>query len=84
MKKLVRKLLKMVQNRNRLLKLVIGNLSNCVVHMVLERNIDNENIRKHYSREYNNSIEIAKKYRNKINPVNYCLREVEIKEISIS
>ena len=40
----------MAQNRNKLIGLLIGNISNAIVHEILGEAIDNENIRNHYNR----------------------------------
>lgn len=58
----------MAQNRNKLLDLFIGNMSNSVVHRILEKCIDNPEIAKRYVKESATSWEIAKRYREKINP----------------
>jgi len=68
----------MVQNRNKLIKLFIGNLSNSVVHEILEKAIDDENIRKRYDKESETSFKIAINYRNKINPAKTSLPEKDI------
>ena len=59
----------MTQNRNKLIALFIGNISNAVVHKILEEAVEDEVIRKYYDKELLNSIEIAKRYREKINPI---------------
>lgn len=71
----------MAQNRNKLIKLFIGNLSNSVIHEVLENAINNENIRKRYIKESEISFKIAIKYREKINPVSINLPEKDINYI---
>lgn len=58
----------MVQNRNKLIDLFIGNISNSVVHEILEKAVENEYLSKRYEKELTTSFEIAKKYREKINP----------------
>ncbi|MBS3122648.1 hypothetical protein J4434_07240 [Candidatus Woesearchaeota archaeon] len=65
----------MPQNRNKLIELFIGNISNAVVHEILTKAIDDENIRRHYDKELKVSFDTAKKYREKINPVNTTLPE---------
>lgn len=60
----------MSQNRNKLLSLFIGNLSNAVIHKVLEEAIDNQEITLKYESEIKNSFNLALKYREKINPIN--------------
>lgn len=60
----------MNQNRNKLVDLFIGNISNSIVHKILEKAIDEENIRKHYDKEFSTSLDIAKRYRERINPIN--------------
>lgn len=71
----------MTQNRNKLIDLFIGNLANAVIHKILEEAIEDEILRKYYNKELLNSIEIAKKYREKINPVNKALQEKDIEYI---
>lgn len=68
----------MAQNRNKLIDLFIGNMSNSIVHKVLEKAIDNEELSKRYNKELTTSLDIAKKYREKINPVNAPLPESDI------
>lgn len=51
-----------------MIDLFVGNVSNCVVHKILEKAINEENIRKHYDKEFLTSLEVAKRYREKINP----------------
>ena len=58
----------MNQNRNKLIDLFVGNISNAVVHEILAKAIDVDNIRKHYDKEFGISFVKAKEYRDKINP----------------
>ena len=77
----------MTQNRNKLIKLLIGNISNAVVHRILEKSITEQYISSKYNKELLNSMEIAKSYRKKINPVDKDLSEdirEEIKKSVIS
>ena len=60
----------MVQNRNKLIELFIGNMVNAIVHGILERAVSKEIIADKYRKELTSSFEIAKRYRKKINPVN--------------
>ena len=71
----------MPQNRNKLIELFIGNISNAVVHEILTKAIDDENIRRHYDKELKVSFDTAKKYREKINPVNTKLPDKDIEYI---
>lgn len=64
-------------NRNKLVRIFIGNAANAVVHKILEKAIEEENLRKYYEKEVHNSFLIAKKYRNLINPVSRALPESE-------
>ena len=57
-------------NRNKLIELFVSNLTNAVVHDILEKAITIEEIANRYRKEIINSFEIAKRYREKINPVN--------------
>lgn len=69
----------MSQNRNKLLDLVAGNLSNSIVHAILEKAISREEIAGKYRKELMNSFEIAKRYREKINPVDRRLPLEDVK-----
>ena len=74
----------MAINRKKLIDLFVGNMANAVLHKILEKAIEDDVIRRYYDKEFLNSFEIAKKYRNKINPINSKLPESsEIKEIII-
>ena len=48
----------MAQNRNKLIGLLIGNVSNAVIHKILEDAVEDEAIRKYYDKELLNSLEI--------------------------
>jgi len=71
----------MVQNRNKLIDLFIGNISNAVLHKILEEAVEDDIIRKYYDKEFLNSIEISKRYIEKINPVKGPLPEKDIENI---
>ena len=60
----------MVHNRKKLIGLFIGNISNAILHKILEKAVEEDAIRKYYDKEFLNSLDIAKKYREKINPIN--------------
>lgn len=68
----------MVQNRNKLIELFIGNISNSIVHQILEKAVSKELIADKYRKELITSFEIAKRYREKINPVNRLLPDKDI------
>jgi len=68
-------------NRNKILEAFISNLANVIIHQVLEKAIDKREIAEVYSKEMKNSFEIAKRYREKINPVNSHLPFHDIEEI---
>lgn len=63
----------MAQNRNKLIDLFIGNVSNAVLHRILEQSVEDENLSRYYGKEVLDSVKIAKKYREKINPVSEML-----------
>ena len=54
-------------NRNKLIEIFISNLANAVIHQILEKAIDEQ--------------EIAKRYREKINPANRNLHVKDIEKI---
>ena len=65
----------MVQNRNKLIELCVGNLANAVVHKLLEEATKKDELVRKYGKESVTSLEIAKKYREKINPKTIPLSE---------
>ena len=70
-----------MQNRNKLIALIIGNVSNAIVHNILGISIDDELIRGHYTKELKVSLDKAKSYRDKINPIGVPLPERDIEYI---
>lgn len=72
-----------MQNRNKLLDLFIGNISNAVLHTILETAIDNPQIANKYEKELTTSFTIAMKYREKINPVLSSLPHVDQEYIKL-
>jgi len=73
----------MVQNRKKLIDLFIGNISNSIIHEILEKAIDDEEISNRYQKELTTSLEIAKKYREKINPLNSSLPDKDVEYLKI-
>jgi hypothetical protein len=71
----------MAQSRTKLLRLFIGNLSNAIVHKLLEKAINIPEIASKYRKEIANSWSIAKIYRQKINPKLPPFPEKDLKEI---
>ena len=69
------KALKMAINRKKLIDLFIGNISNAILHKILEKAVEDDIVRRYYDKEFTNSFEIAKKYREKINPLDNELPE---------
>ena len=65
-------------HRNKLLELLAGNLANAVLHRLLEKAIDDDNISSKYVKEINNSWELSKRYRDKINPIDRPLPNEDI------
>ncbi len=61
-----------------MLELFAGNLANAVLHRLLEKAIDDENISNKYIKEINNSWELSKRYREKINPIDRPLPSEDI------
>lgn len=68
-------------NRNKLIEIFISNMSNAILHEILEKAIDKPEIAGKYNKEIINSFQIAKKYRGKINPVDSSLPEKDIEYI---
>ena len=71
----------MTQNRNKLIELFIANISNAIVHEILEKAIDVEEIVEKYGKEIKTSFDIARTYREKINPTERALPLKDIKKI---
>lgn len=68
-------------NRNRSIQLFVGNASNAVLHEILMRAIENSEITNKYAKEIKNSFEIARKYREKINPADMKLPDKDVESI---
>lgn len=70
-------------NRNKLIDSFIANISNAMLHKILERAIADKKpeTEEKYVKEMKNSWEIAKRYREKINPINFPLPERDTEEI---
>lgn len=68
-------------NRNKLLELLVSNLTTAIVHKILEKAIDKPEVVEKYIKEVKNSWEIAKKYREKINPIHKALPACDIGEL---
>lgn len=68
-------------NKNKLIEIFVSNLANAVIHQILEKTIDKIEIADVYNKEVKNSWEIAKKYREKINPINRNLPNKDAEEI---
>ena len=68
-------------NRNKLIEIFMSNLTNSIVHQILERAIDKQEIAEKYDKEVKNSWQIAQIYRDKINPLNRVLPLKDIEEI---
>ncbi len=67
--------------RNSDIAKLISNLANSVIHQILEKAIDRVEIKEYYRNEIINSWKIANKYRQKINPTERNLLEVDVMEI---
>lgn len=63
----------MVQNRNKLIDLFIGNITNSIIHEILEKATFQDELVSKYNKELLNSLLIAKRYREKINPKEFPL-----------
>jgi len=68
-------------NRNKLIEVFISNISNAILHEILEKAIDKPEIAQKYKREIKSSFDIARRYRDKINPVNITLPEIDAEYI---
>ncbi len=71
----------MGQNRDKLIGLFIGNLSNAILHKILANAIKDKEIIQRYDKEIKTSWEISKEYRAKINPAHDTLPPKDIKDI---
>ena len=73
----------MVQNRNRFIILLLGNLANAIVHKILEKSSNEPELSGKYRKELLNSLEIAKSYRSKINPADFSLAQEDRESIRL-
>jgi len=74
----------MTQNRSKLIELFIGNVVNVVVHRILEKAVfdfGKAELGEKYRNDTLNSFEIARRYREKINPIGSVLPDAsEVRE----
>ena len=71
----------MPQNRRKLIDLLIGNLSNVIIHEIMEKSTKNREVASHYKKEAENSLMLSKRYRSKINPINTIFSKNDISYI---
>lgn len=71
----------MTQNKSKIINLLIGNLSTAITHSVLEKSALFMGLSEKYRKELMNSFEIAKRYREKLNPVNSPLTTTDLEFI---
>lgn len=70
-----------MKNKNQLIEAFASNLSNAIIHQILEKAIDKPEITEKYFKEMKNSWQIAKDYREKINPSDRSLPFHDLEEI---
>ena len=63
----------MVQNRKKIIELYISNMANSILHKVLEKAIEEKEISVKYHKEIATSLTIARRYREKIHPIDAVL-----------
>lgn len=68
----------MPQNRKKLIELIIGTMSNAIVHEILRIASKNKEIASYYKKEIENAVTISKKYRKKINPTGKSLPDKDV------
>lgn len=68
----------MTQSRRKLLEVLASHLATAVVHRILEKAIDSPEIASRYRKETLNALEVAKKYRERLNPKMGALPEQEM------
>lgn len=73
--------LKMTQKRNKLIDKFVGNISTAILHGILDKAIDDEEISDKYRKEINVSLNRARVYRGKINPKDSILSDKDIGHI---
>ncbi len=74
----------MTQNRNKILDLMTGSLSNAIVHSILELSCDETALKAKYKKEAFNSFQIALEFRNRINPLFRPLPQRPLIEIKVT
>lgn len=74
-------MLKIVQNRNKLIDLSIGQISDMIVHQILNKAARSKETSERYIKEIKISLNRAESYREKINPINKPLSDKDIKYI---
>lgn len=70
-----------MKNRGQLIEIFISNLANAIVHQILEKATNEQAYIDRYDKEMKNSRQIAKTYREKINPANRALPFRDAEEV---
>ncbi|MBI4139393.1 hypothetical protein HY483_00340 [Candidatus Woesearchaeota archaeon] len=73
----------MSQNRNKIIDIFVGNTVNAIVHVILQQSISDEDVSKKYLEEVRTSLKSAKKYREKVNPINTVFQRIEAENLKI-
>jgi|SRR3989344_9159590 len=71
----------MAQNKPDLIKRFIGVASNIITHKILVKAELEKDLRNYYTKEIERDVDIALKYRDRINPANKPLPKMDSKEI---
>lgn len=71
----------MSQNRPDLVKRFVGIASNIIIHKILVKTELENDLRDYYTKEIERDVDIALRYRDKINPANRLLPQKYFKEI---
>ena len=68
----------MPENRKKLIKKLIGSISNAIVHEILRKAAENKEISNYYEKEIENAVYRSKEFRREINPPDSRLPEKDV------
>ncbi len=68
-------------NKSAIIERFTGQVATLIVHIIIDKSSTSEEMHQKYVKEINNSLSLAKKYRNDINPIDKPLHSSDIEYI---
>jgi len=68
-------------NKSAIIERFTGQVATLIVHIIIDKSSESEEMHQKYVKEINNSLSLAEKYRNDINPIDRPLHSSDIEYI---